>query len=113
MELVSVVPDVILAASVPGLLGASLGLAGIRVVPDPTGPVSAEGAGKDVDVVVKVLVRVALGRREVGHGKTPLVGHGLLGGDIGGDVVTVEPPDVDTVLVPFHCSQSGCKLVSV
>jgi len=109
-ELGTFVSDVILAARVSSLGGTALGLTGVGVVPDTTGPVTTKRAGEDVDVVVKVLVGVTLSRGEVGHGSTPLVGHGLFGSDITGDLVSREPPDHDTRLVPFHC---GRAMVSV
>lgn len=109
VELRALVPHVVVALGVPGDRGTRLVLASeTTVVPDTvgSGPITAEGVGEDVEIVVEELVRVAEIRNEGSDGETPGVRVGLLSGDVGGDSVTGEPPDADAVLGPEHCSSA-------
>lgn len=107
VSIVKVLPLILhisLAGAIPRHRRARLILTGVTgVVPDPIGtsPVSAEGVGEDVEVVVHELVGIAGGGREIADGSAPGGGHGLIGEDVIRDLATGEPPDADTGLVPF------------
>ena len=74
-------------------------------VPDRvgSGPITTESVGKYVEVFGKELVGVTSVSSEVGSGLSPSSRVGLVGFDIGRDVVSAEEEDSDTGLGPFDC----------
>lgn len=100
----TLVEDVVGTCRVTSLGSTRLGLTGVTGrVPDRvgSGPITTESVGKDVEVFGKELVRITSISSEVGSGLSPSSGIGLVGLDIGRDVVSAEEEDSDTGLGPF------------
>ena len=101
----TLVEDVVGTSRVTSLGSTRFSLTGVTGrVPDRVGsrPITTESVGKYVEVFGKELVGVTSVSSEVGSGLSPSSRVGLVGLDIGRDVVSAEEEDSDTGLGPFN-----------